>query len=53
MSNRKQCPQEDANPPNDDVGDAQKRILAPHDRSSGDEDRFRAAVDGDIEVLYC
>ena len=50
MSGGKECTQQYTETSNDDVGDAQKRILPAHDGSSRDDDGFGTTVDGHGEI---
>lgn len=47
----KERTQEDADTADNDIGNAQERVPATHDSASGDEDRFRAVVNGDWKVF--
>lgn len=40
----------DADAADDDVGDAEEGVLAAHYGAGGDDDGFRAAIFGDVEV---
>jgi hypothetical protein len=50
MRHSEQCPKDNTDAPNDNIGNTQERILTTHDRRSGYYEGFCTTVFGDREI---